>query len=64
MVDKALSKPLNAEATAALQAKIAAVMKLADSTINTVRRIAWELRPSILDDLGLVEAIEWQTAAV
>ena len=61
VVDKALSKPLDAEATAALQAKIAAMMKLADSTINTVRRIAWELRPSILDDLGLVEAIEWQT---
>jgi signal transduction histidine kinase len=26
-----------------------------------VRRIASELRPSILDDLGLAEAIEWQT---
>jgi signal transduction histidine kinase len=35
-------------------------MGLADSTINTVRRIAWELRPSVLDDLGLMEAIEWQ----
>ena len=35
-------------------------MALADTTISTVRRIASELRPSILDDLGLVEAIEWQ----
>jgi signal transduction histidine kinase len=26
-----------------------------------VRRVASELRPSILDDLGLLEAIEWQT---
>jgi signal transduction histidine kinase len=43
-----------------LRAKIAAMMKLADSTIHTVRRIAWELRPSVLDDLGLLEAIEWQ----
>jgi len=33
---------------------------LADSTIDTVRRIAWELRPSVLDDLGLMDAIEWQ----
>ena len=32
-----------------------------DSSITTVRRIATELRPPILDDLGLVAAIEWQT---
>ena len=31
-----------------------------DTTIQTVRRIATELRPGILDDLGLVPAIEWQ----
>lgn len=31
-----------------------------DATIQTVRRIATELRPGILDDLGLVAAIEWQ----
>src|SRR5438093_868441 len=31
-----------------------------DSTIQTVRRIATELRPGILDDLGLVAALEWQ----
>jgi signal transduction histidine kinase len=31
-----------------------------DSTIQTVRRISTELRPGILDDLGLVAAIEWQ----
>jgi PAS domain S-box-containing protein len=61
-LDLALSKPLNPPAVAALRANIAAMMKLADNTINTVRRIAWELRPSILDDLGLVEAIEWQTS--
>ncbi|MGN6554525.1 MAG: response regulator, partial [Verrucomicrobiota bacterium] len=31
-----------------------------DSTIRTVRRISTELRPGILDHLGLVAAIEWQ----
>ena len=41
--------------------KLAAMIGLTDTTINVVRRIASELRPSILDDLGLVEAIEWQT---
>jgi len=30
-----------------------------DTTINAVRRIASELRPGVLDDLGLVAAIEW-----
>ena len=32
-----------------------------DNTIQTVRKIATQLRPSILDDLGLVAALEWQT---
>ncbi len=32
-----------------------------DDLIRTVRRIATSLRPSILDDLGLIPALEWQT---
>ncbi len=32
-----------------------------DDTIHTVRRIATELRPGVLDSLGLGAAIEWQT---
>ncbi|HXU79672.1 MAG TPA: histidine kinase, partial [Methylomirabilota bacterium] len=31
-----------------------------DSTIQTVRRIATELRPGVLDHLGLAAALEWQ----
>ena len=42
------------------QEKIGAMVKATDNIINSVRRIASELRPSILDDLGLVEAVEWQ----
>ena len=30
-----------------------------DGTVKTVRRISSELRPSLLDDLGLVAAIDW-----
>lgn len=37
------------------------LMQQTDATIGTVRRIASELRPSLLDDFGLVAAIEWQT---
>jgi signal transduction histidine kinase len=34
--------------------------KLIDDLIQTIRKISTELRPGILDDLGLVSAIEWQ----
>jgi len=33
---------------------------LVDATIRTVQRIAADLRPSVLDDIGLRPAIEWQ----
>jgi signal transduction histidine kinase len=39
--------------------KAAAILKLVDDTIQAVRRISTELRPGILDDLGLVATIEW-----
>ena len=39
--------------------RVESIMKLADETIQTVRRISTELRPGILDDLGLVAAVEW-----
>src|SRR5947199_807688 len=44
----------------ALQAKAEAMSELVATTIQTVRRISTELRPPILDDLGLAAAIEWQ----
>ena len=40
--------------------KLLSTLELIDTTIKTVRKIATELRPSILDDLGLVAAMEWQ----
>jgi signal transduction histidine kinase len=59
-VDKTLWTADNQFQLPAVREKIGAMMKVTDSTINTVRRIASELRPSILDDLGLLEAVEWQ----
>ena len=35
------------------------ILKLVDEAIHSVRRISTELRPGILDDLGLVAAVEW-----
>jgi signal transduction histidine kinase len=40
-------------------ARASSITKLVDETIQSVRRIATELRPGILDDLGLVATIEW-----
>ncbi len=41
--------------------KMTEALKLIDDTVKTVRRIATQLRPSILDDLGLISAMEWQS---
>ena len=38
-----------------------ASIELINATITNVRKIATELRPSILDDLGLLAALEWQS---
>jgi len=43
-----------------LIAKARALTAHIDSTIQMVRRIATELRPGILDHLGLAAALEWQ----
>jgi len=40
--------------------KAKSMEKLIDSTIHSVKRISTELRPGLLDDLGLSAAIEWQ----
>ncbi|HWA10518.1 MAG TPA: histidine kinase [Opitutaceae bacterium] len=49
-------------ATRALQDKMKAMAAHLDETIHAVRRIATELRPGVLDSLGLAAAIEWQAA--
>lgn len=37
------------------------MLDLIDTTIHTVQRISRDLRPGMLDDLGLAAAIEWKT---
>jgi PAS domain S-box-containing protein len=48
------------EAPDALQRKVQDIADLVDTTVEQVRRIASELRPGVLDDLGLSAALEWQ----
>jgi PAS domain S-box-containing protein len=40
--------------------RLRAISALVDTTFKVVRRLGTELRPGILDDLGLAAAIEWQ----
>jgi PAS domain S-box-containing protein len=40
--------------------KIHSMLSEVDCTISSVQRLVTELRPGVLDDLGLVAAIEWQ----
>ena len=47
------------EVAAVVKEKFESMSRLLDQTINTVRRIATDLRPGVLDDLGLSAAIEW-----
>jgi PAS domain S-box-containing protein len=56
-----ISRKWNQPPEEPLQQKITGTLAMLDNTIRTVRRIATQLRPSILDDLGLVAAIEWQS---
>jgi PAS domain S-box-containing protein len=41
--------------------RVGAMSRATDEIIQQVRRISAELRPGVLDDLGLLAAIEWQS---
>lgn len=49
--------------TAALREKASAMAEAITHTIEQVREISSDLRPGVLDQLGLVAAIEWQAHA-
>jgi PAS domain S-box-containing protein len=47
-----------------VEEKIHEMTRLIDETIISVRRISANLRPNILDDLGLVTALQWHSVEV
>jgi signal transduction histidine kinase len=59
-IEKLYSGAVDQLTAAMLGAKLNSMMRQIDATIDTVRRISSELRPRILDDFGLLAAIEWQ----
>jgi len=49
---------------AALQERLQAVKRLAENNVVVLRNLSLLLRPSMLDDLGLVPALKWQAREV
>ena len=58
-LSKKLSRMNGSAETAAMRSKAAAMSDSVDGLIQSVRATAAALRPGVLDDLGLVAAIEW-----
>jgi len=48
--------------SAPLLERIESMSQLLDNAVGVTRRVISDLRPTILDDLGLLAAIEWQAA--
>ncbi|WHZ15237.1 MAG: diguanylate cyclase/phosphodiesterase (GGDEF & EAL domains) with PAS/PAC sensor(s) [Nitrospira sp.] len=60
-VARRLSIPETADSRAQMLERIQGAMRQLDGTIQSVRAIATALRPSVLDELGLAAALDWQT---
>jgi signal transduction histidine kinase len=48
----------------AIIAKFSGIQVLIEDIVKSIRRISAQLRPSILDDLGLVPALEWHSQEI
>lgn len=59
-IDTTISEVVDLSGVPGWRGKIRAMMSLLDTTMHVVRRTASELRPSVLDNLGLAAALEWQ----
>ncbi len=59
-IDNTLESSTDCSHISEIRERISVMTGLIETTISTVQRIASELRPGVLDDLGLVAAIEWQ----
>jgi len=59
VVEQQLRAPGHARPDDDVLSHLQGMRRLIDATVASVRRIAADLRPVMLDDLGLVPAIEW-----
>lgn len=58
-LEKNLSRPIYFQGVS-VRNKVADMLDIVDRTMQSVHRISSDLRPGVLDDLGLQAAIEWQ----
>jgi signal transduction histidine kinase len=61
-LDLSLLRQALGDVTLSVHQRLEGLEGVLDGTIRAVKRIITELRPRLLDDLGLTAAIEWQTA--
>ncbi|MCI0697633.1 GAF domain-containing sensor histidine kinase [candidate division KSB1 bacterium] len=59
-LEELINQPRAEDERSSLLHKVHAMSQLLDTTVQSVRKIASELRPAVLDSLGLLAAIEWQ----
>ncbi len=59
-----LSAGLGARSAEESRAQVEEIKALVESTVRVVRNMALLLRPSMLDDLGLVPALRWQAREI
>jgi PAS domain S-box-containing protein len=59
-IERDLVGELTSDVVGILREKAQTIAHTVDETVQTVRAIATQLRPGLLDDLGLAAAIEWQ----
>ena len=59
-LDKRMAELSDSDELKQFEEKLKEVLGRVDGIIATVRKIASELRPPVLDDLGLEAAVEWQ----
>ncbi|MGY4211208.1 two-component system sensor histidine kinase UhpB [Burkholderia sp. PvR073] len=59
VIEQQLRAPGRAQPDDDVLSHLQGMRRLIDATVASVRRIAADLRPVMLDDLGLVPAIEW-----
>jgi two-component system, NarL family, sensor histidine kinase UhpB len=60
LIERMVSGQQTTEAIRSISEKTHQMQEAIDEVVHVVRKISTELRPGILDDLGLAAAIEWQ----
>jgi signal transduction histidine kinase len=59
-----LSGAMRAHDAESMECRVGEIRKLVEESVGALRNLALLLRPSMLDDLGLVPALEWQAREI